>query len=153
MHITFRRLNQAASVPKAAHPGDAGFDISASEAVDMLPGERALVPTGLAIAIPDGYAGLVVPRSGLAIRNGISVVNGPGLYDSGYRGEMAVILINHGAEPVHIAVGDRIAQLVIVAIPEVRWMETDQLPESARGESGFGSTGGLRPAQGSDRSA
>ncbi|MGH8923578.1 MAG: dUTP diphosphatase [Acidimicrobiia bacterium] len=143
MHVTFRRLNQSASVPKAAHPGDAGFDIAASEAVDMLPGERAQVSTGLAIAIPDGYAGLVVPRSGLAIRHGISVVNGPGLYDSGYRGEMAVILINHGTEPVHIEVGDRIAQLVIVAVPEVSWQEVDELSESERGVSGFGSTGGF----------
>ena len=147
MHVTFRRLNQAASVPKAAHPGDAGFDIAASEAVDLLPGERALVPTGLAIAIPDGYAGLVVPRSGLAIRHGISVVNGPGLYDSGYRGEMRVILINHGTESVHIDVGDRIAQLVIVAIPEVRFQEVEELSDSERGVSGFGSTGGFGDGQ------
>jgi dUTP pyrophosphatase len=148
MHVTFRRLHEAASIPKAAHPGDAGFDIAASEAVDLLPGERALVPTGLAMAIPEGYAGLVVPRSGLAIRHGISVVNGPGLYDSGYRGEMRVILINHGTEPVHIGVGDRIAQLVIVAIPEVSWEEGEELPGSARGESGFGSTGGFDERRG-----
>ncbi|MGH8959039.1 MAG: dUTP diphosphatase [Acidimicrobiia bacterium] len=147
MHVTFRRLNQAASIPKAAHPGDAGFDIAASEAVDLLPGERALVPTGLAMAIPVGYAGLVVPRSGLAIRHGISVVNGPGLYDSGYRGEMRVILINHGKEPVRIEVGDRIAQLVIVAIPVVSWEEVEELSESERGVSGFGSTGGFDGGQ------
>lgn len=143
MHVTFRRLNPTASIPKAAHPGDAGFDVAASEAVVLLPGERALVPTGLAIAIPEGFAGLVVPRSGLAIRHGISVVNGPGLYDSGYRGEMAVILINHGTERVPIEVGDRIAQLVIVAVPEVTWQEVDELPESQRGADGFGSTGGF----------
>ncbi|HEX2421134.1 MAG TPA: dUTP diphosphatase [Acidimicrobiia bacterium] len=143
MHVTFRRLNEAASIPKTAHPGDAGYDIAASEAVDLQPGERALVPTGLAMAIPEGYAGLVVPRSGLAIRHGISVVNGPGLYDSGYRGEMKVILINHGTEPVRIAIGDRIAQLVIVSVPEISWEETAELPESARGDSGFGSTGGF----------
>jgi len=147
MHVTFRRLNQAASIPKAAHPGDAGFDIAASEAVDLLPGERALVPTGLAMAVPVGYAGLVVPRSGLAIRHGISVVNGPGLYDSGYRGEMRVILINHGTEPIRIEVGDRIAQLVIVAIPVVSWEEVEELSESERGVSGFGSTGGFDDGQ------
>ena len=143
MHVTFRRLNQAASIPKAAHPGDAGFDIAASEAVELMPGERALVSTGIAMAIPEGYAGLVIPRSGLAIRHGISVVNGPGLYDSGYRGEMRVILINHGTEPFHIEVGDRIAQLVIVAIPEVRFEEVNELSDSDRGVSGFGSTGGF----------
>ncbi|HKZ21501.1 MAG TPA: dUTP diphosphatase [Acidimicrobiia bacterium] len=143
MQVTFRRLNQAASIPKAAHPGDAGFDIAASEAVDLMPGERALVSTGLALAIPEGYAGLVIPRSGLAIRHGISVVNGPGLYDSGYRGEMMVILINHGTEPLHIEVGDRIAQLVIVAIPDVRFEEVEELSDSDRGVSGFGSTGGF----------
>ena len=143
MHVTFRRLNQAASIPKAAHPGDAGFDIAASEPVDLMPGERALVHTGLAMAIPEGYAGLVIPRSGLAIRHGISVVNGPGLYDSGDRGEMRVILINHGSEPLHIEVGDRIAQLVIVAIPEVRFEEVEELSDSERGVSGFGSTGGF----------
>lgn len=143
MQVTFRRLNQAASIPKAAHPGDAGFDIAASEAVDLMPGERALVSTGLALAIPEGYAGLVIPRSGLAIRHGISVVNGPGLYDSGYRGEMMVILINHGTEPLRIEVGDRIAQLVIVAIPDVRFEEVEELSDSDRGVSGFGSTGGF----------
>ncbi|HJU82389.1 MAG TPA: dUTP diphosphatase [Acidimicrobiia bacterium] len=143
MQVTFRRLNQAASIPKAAHPGDAGFDIASSEAVDLMPGDRALVSTGLALAIPEGYAGLVIPRSGLAIRHGISVVNGPGLYDSGYRGEMMVILINHGTEPLHIEVGDRIAQLVIVAIPEVRFEEVEELSDSDRGASGFGSTGGF----------
>ena len=148
MHVTFRRLDDAASIPKAAHRGDAGFDLSASRAVDLLPGERALVPTGLAIEIPDGFAGLVVPRSGLAIRNGISVVNGPGLLDSGYRGELQVILINHGQEPVRIEVGDRIAQLMVVAVPEIVWREADDLSQSERGASGFGSTGGFG---GSDR--
>ena len=112
------------------------------------PGERALVPTGIAIAIPEGYAGFVIPRSGTAIRSGISVVNAPGLIDSGYRGELAVIIINHGQEVFQITPGDRIAQLMIVAAPEVTWEEVDVLEESHRGAGGFGSTGGFTPTDG-----
>ncbi len=109
------------------------------------PGERALVPTGIAIAIPEGFAGFVIPRSGTAIRNGISVVNAPGLIDSGYRGELAVIVINHGQEVFQINPGDRIAQLMIVAAPQVTWVEVDALEDSERGSGGFGSTGGFTP--------
>ena len=107
----------------------------------MEPGERASVPTGLAVAIPEGFAGLVIPRSGHAQRLGVGVVNGPGLIDSGYRGEVSVLLINHGSEKVSFARGERIAQLAVVAIPEVEWIEVDSLDETSRGSGGFGSTG------------
>lgn len=109
--------------------------------MELAPGERALVPTGVAVAIPDGYAGLVVPRSGLAIRDGISIVNAPGLVDSGYRGELKVILINHGSETVTIQRAERIAQMVIVAVETQELDVVDELPLSSRGEGGFGSTG------------
>lgn len=111
--------------------------------VDILlePGERQLVPTGVAVAIPEGYAGLVTPRSGLAIRHGISAVNSPGVVDSGYRGELSVILINHGDEPVELERGDRIAQLVVVPVEVQDFVLVDELPPSTRGEGGFGSTG------------
>ncbi len=107
----------------------------------MEPGERAAVPTGIAVAIPDGYAGFVLARSGHAMQSGISVVNGPGLIDSGYRGEISVLLINHGEGAVIFETGDRIAQLVILAVPHVEWVEVDELDETARGAGGFGSTG------------
>jgi len=107
----------------------------------LAPGERAVVPTGIAVAVPDGYAGLVVPRSGLAARHGIGVVNGPGLIDAGYRGEVKVILVNHGSEPLEIKRGERIAQLVIMPVFVGDFVEFDELPGTKRGDGGFGSTG------------
>jgi dUTP pyrophosphatase len=139
--LTVQRLDSRASPPRSAHPGDAGLDLSSVERVELEPGERASVGTGLAVAIPVGFGGLVVPRSGHAARHGVGVVNGPGLIDSGYRGEVRVLLINHGSEPVVFQAGDRIAQLVIVPVPEVEVIEVDDLDDTSRGENGFGSTG------------
>ena len=137
-----RRLDASARLPVRAHPGDAGLDLHAVEDVVLKAGERASVGTGIAVAIPDGYAGFVVPRSGLAAKNGIGVVNAPGLIDSGYRGEIRVLLINlDPSEPFELARGERIAQLVIQRVEEATLREVDRLPESARGEGGFGSTG------------
>jgi dUTP diphosphatase len=128
-------------VPTRAYAGDAGLDLAACERVELAPGERALVGTGLAVAIPDGYAGFVQPRSGLAARHGISIVNTPGLVDSGYRGELRVALLNTDPrEPFVVEPGMRIAQLVVLPVPEVEPVEVDELPESARGVRGFGST-------------
>jgi dUTP pyrophosphatase len=141
VHLTFKRLSESVSLPTAQHPGDAGYDLQAARDAVLGPGERALVPTGVAVAIPAGYAGLVVPRSGWAIKYGLSVVNAPGIVDAGYRGELQAILINHGSETIEIKTGERVAQLIIVAVPEVDWIEVDQLEESVRGEAGFGSTG------------
>lgn len=141
MRIPLKRLHPDLPIPRHAHPGDGGVDLHAAEAARLEPGERRLVATGIAIAIPPGYAGLVTPRSGLALRHGIGIVNSPGLVDSGYRGELKVILVNLGAEPVDISVGDRVAQLVIVAVIDQELVEVDELPDSTRGEGGFGSTG------------
>lgn len=128
--------------PVRAHPGDAGLDLPAAEGVLLPPGGRAAVPTGWAVAIPAGMAGLVVPRSGAALRQGLTVANAPGLIDAGYRGELTVILVNLGVEPVDIAVGDRIAQLVLVPVALGAAVEVDELPGSdGRGDGGFGSTG------------
>ena len=128
-------------VPARAYDGDAGLDLSACERVVLAPGERALVPTGLAVAIPAGHAGFVQPRSGLASKHGISIVNTPGLVDSGYRGELLVNLLNTDArETFVVEPGMRIAQLVVVPVPAVATVEVDQLPESERGERGFGSS-------------
>jgi dUTP pyrophosphatase len=128
-------------VPERAYAGDAGLDLSACDEVELAPGERALVPTGLAVAIPEGYAGFVQPRSGLAVRHGISIVNTPGLIDSGYRGELRVTLLNTDPrEPFVVEPGMRIAQLVIVPVPEVELVEVDELPASERGVRGFGSS-------------
>jgi len=135
------RLVPEAVVPRNAHPGDAGLDLAASEAVELRPGERAAVATGLAVAIPDGYVGLVHPRSGLALDQGLTVINAPGTIDSGYRGEVRVLLVNLGHEPVSIAVGDRVAQLVIQAVARAEVVEVDELPTTPRGQGGFGSTG------------
>jgi dUTP pyrophosphatase len=138
----FTRLSSAAQPPRRAHPGDAGFDLCAAETARLEPGERASVGTGIAVEIPEGSAGLVLPRSGLAARHGISVVNAPGLIDSGYRGEVRVLLLNTDrSEPFEIAAGDRIAQLVIVEIGEEDPLEADSLEGSVRGDGGFGSTG------------
>lgn len=129
-------------VPVSAHPGDAGADLVAAEDVVLGPGERATVPTGLRIALPNGYVGFVVPRSGLAAKHGITIVNSPGTVDAGYRGEIRVTLLNTDArEPYAITTGDRIAQLIVMALPTVRFVEVERLPGSERGEGGFGSTG------------
>jgi len=141
LQVTLRLLDPSVSPPASAHEGDAGLDLQARHEVMVTPGERVSVPTGIAVAIPDGYAGLVVPRSGHARRDGIGLVNSPGLIDSGYRGEIEVLLINHGDKPVRFERGDRIAQLVIVEVPRVTWQQADALPDSTRGDGGFGSTG------------
>jgi dUTP pyrophosphatase len=137
-----RRLHPAARPPARAHPGDAGLDLAAVEAGEIAPGGRAAVPTGWAVAVPTGHAGLVVPRSGLARRHGVTVANAPGLIDAGYRGELLVLLVNLGDAPFTYAPGDRIAQLVIVPVALADPVEVDELPPSGgRGEGGFGSTG------------
>ena len=143
MDLPAVRLDRELPLPAYARPGDAGLDLRASESVKLEPGERRLVPTGLAIAIPEGHAGLVLPRSGLAMQKGVTVLNAPGLIDSGYRGELKVLLINHGPAVVAIERGERIAQLVIQAVARARLVEVERLPDSARGEGGFGSTGGV----------
>ena len=142
MTLRFRRLARAAQPPTRAHDGDAGYDLHAAEAATIGPGERASVGTGIAVAIPEGQAGLVIPRSGLAARHGISVVNAPGLIDSGYRGELRVLLLNTDrSEPFTIEPGDRIAQLVLVRVEAEELEEVDELDETVRGVGGFGSTG------------
>jgi dUTP pyrophosphatase len=141
MQVTFVRLDPEVEIPTTAHIGDAAVDLQASVEVSLKPGERASVATGLAVAIPAGYAGLVIPRSGHALRAGIGVVNGPGLIDSGYRGEVSVLLINHGSEPVTFAKGERIAQLAVVPMVAVEWVEVETLDDTARGARGFGSSG------------
>jgi dUTP pyrophosphatase len=141
IELPFQKLRDDAVVPTRAYAGDAGLDLTACERVELGPGERSLVGTGLAIAIPAGYAGYVQPRSGLAAKHGITIVNTPGLVDSGYRGELRVILLNTDAnEPFVIEPGMRIAQLVVLPIPEVVPVEMDELPSSERGERGFGSS-------------
>lgn len=128
-------------MPQRAYTGDAGLDLASCERVDLGPGERALVGTGLAVAIPEGYAGFVQPRSGLAARHGLTVVNSPGLVDSGYRGELRVVLLNTDrTEPFVVEPGMRIAQLVVLPIPELELVEVDELPSSERGVRGFGSS-------------
>ena len=142
MDLPFRRLRDGASLPSAQHPGDAGLDLHAVEAAIVAPGERAMVPTGVAVAIPEGHAGLVLPRSGLASKQGLTLANAPGLIDAGYRGEVVCAVINlDPTEPVRIEPGDRIAQLVIVALSTVAPDWVEELPPSERGEGGFGSTG------------
>lgn len=132
----------APEVPAYAHPGDAGADLVSAEALRLEPGQRALVGTGVRIALPDGYVAFVVPRSGLATKHGITIVNSPGTVDAGYRGEIKVTLLNTDqTEAYDIAPGDRIAQLIVMPVPRVRFLPVDALPESARGEGGFGSTG------------
>jgi dUTP pyrophosphatase len=141
IELAFQRLREEAVVPVRAYPGDAGLDLAACEHVELGPGERAVVGTGLAVAIPEGYAGFVQPRSGLASRHGISVVNAPGLIDSGYRGEVRVVLLNTDrAETFVVEPGMRIAQLVVLEVPRLELVETEKLPESERGVHGFGSS-------------
>lgn len=142
MELPFRRLDPQASLPMARHPGDAGLDLRANADVEVAPGERAMIPTGVAVAIPEGHAGLVLPRSGLAAKLGLTVANAPGLIDAGYRGEVIVAAVNlDRSDAVAIARGDRVAQLVVVALPTVDPVWADELPSSARGDGGFGSTG------------
>jgi len=141
MQANFKRLDVEVEKPTRSHIGDAAVDLQARYDITIDPGDRAAVPTGLAVAIPEGFAGLVLPRSGHARRLGVGLVNSPGLIDSGYRGEISVLLINHGAESVTFSKGDRIAQLALVPIVEVDWVEVDELDDTARGPGGFGSTG------------
>ena len=140
--LPFRKLRPEAQLPSAQHPGDACLDLRSAIDVVVEPGERVMIPTGVAVAIPDGHAGLVLPRSGLASKHGLTMANAPGLIDAGYRGEVICAAVNlDREEPVKILVGDRIAQLVLVALPEVEPGWVEELPESHRGEAGFGSTG------------
>ncbi|HXY72228.1 MAG TPA: dUTP diphosphatase [Actinomycetota bacterium] len=142
MRLPFQRLDPTAPLPEYAHPGDAGLDLRANADAVVAPGERVLVPTGLAVAIPEGHAGLVLPRSGLASRQGLTLANAPGLVDAGYRGEIVCAVVNlDPAQPVKIARGDRIAQLVIVPFVVTEPEAVDELPETRRGRGGFGSTG------------
>jgi dUTP diphosphatase len=139
--LLIRRLHPDAQMPAGAYEGDAGLDLASVEEAVLAPGERRTVATGLAVAIPDGHAGFVQPRSGLASRHGITVVNAPGLIDAGYRGELKVVLLNTDPdEPFHIRAGDRIAQLVVLALPRITVTEADDLPPSERAERGFGSS-------------
>jgi dUTP pyrophosphatase len=141
IELPIQRLHADAVVPQRAYTGDAGLDLASCERVELDPGERALVGTGLAVAIPEGYAGFVQPRSGLAARHGLTVVNSPGLVDSGYRGELRVVLLNTDrTEPFVVEPGMRIAQLVVLPIPELELVEVDELPSSERGVRGFGSS-------------
>ena len=143
VEVLIRRLDPDLPLPSYAHPGDAGADLSTAVDVELAPGERAMVPTGVAVALPDGYAAFVHPRSGLAARAGLGIVNAPGTVDAGYRGEITVLLVNHDrSEPVRLRRGDRVAQLVIQRVERARFCEVEALPGSARGAGGYGSTGG-----------
>ncbi len=142
--VQILRLDPELPMPSYAHPGDAGADLYAREDVTLAPGERRLVPTGVALALPEGYVALVHPRSGLAHRSGLSIVNAPGTVDAGYRGEIQVCLINlDPAVPITLQRGDRIAQLVIQQFTSAQFVEVGELPDSARGAGGYGSTGGF----------
>ena len=142
--VHLHRLDPDLPVPSYAHPGDAGADLHAAAEVTLLPGERTLVPTGVALALPDGYVGLVHPRSGLAARHGITIVNAPGTVDAGYRGEVLVNLVNlDPREPFTVRRGDRIAQLVVQQVARVDFVEVDSLEDSSRGDTGHGASGGF----------
>jgi dUTP pyrophosphatase len=143
VQISIKRLDPGLPLPSYAHPGDAGADLHSAVEITLRPGERALVPTGIALALPPGYVALVHPRSGLAARHGLSIVNAPGTVVAGYRGEIKVLLVNHDpAQPVELRRGDRIAQLVFQRVERAVFTEVDALPESVRGAGGYGSTGG-----------
>jgi dUTP pyrophosphatase len=143
--VLVQRLDADLPLPSYAHPGDAGADLVTTVDVTLAPGERAMVPTGVAIALPDGFVALVHPRSGLAARHGLSIVNTPGTVDAGYRGEIKVMLINHDPrEPIELRRGDRIAQLVIQRFERAAFVDVEALPGSVRGDGGYGSTGGFR---------
>jgi dUTP pyrophosphatase len=139
--LEVRRLDPALPLPSYAHPGDAGLDLHAADATVLQPGQRALVPTGIAVAIPDGWAGFVHPRSGLAVDHGVTVLNAPGTIDAGYRGEVRVALVNLGDAPVELAHGQRIAQLVLLPVARAEVRAVERLSDTARGDGGFGSTG------------
>ena len=141
MKIPLLKLDPNLPTPSHSHPGDGGVDLYARADILLEPGAREMVPTGVAVAIPEGFAGFVTPRSGLAGEHGIGIVNSPGLVDSGYRGELTVLLVNHGDSEVKVLRGDRIGQLVVVPVAQQEFQVVDQLPPSARGEGGFGSTG------------
>ncbi|MCL8024349.1 dUTP diphosphatase [Nocardioides bruguierae] len=147
LEVQVVRLDPEVPLPSYARPGDAGADLVTTVDLRLAPGERALAPTGLALALPEGYVALVHPRSGLAARYGLSIVNTPGTVDAGYRGEVKVLLINTDrAETIELSRGDRVAQLVIQRVEHARFTETDSLPESVRGAGGYGSTGGFAGA-------
>jgi dUTP pyrophosphatase len=147
VEVWLRRLDPDLPAPGYAHPGDAGADLMTSVDVVLEPGARVTVPTGVAIALPDGFVGLVHPRSGLAARSGLTIVNAPGTVDAGYRGEIRVTLLNTDrSEPVHLRRGDRIAQLIVQRVSRARFVEVQELPDSVRGTGGFGSTGGFATA-------
>jgi len=141
VRVPVLRVDAALPLPAYARPDDAGLDLYAAAPVTLAPGARALVPTGIALAIPPGFAGFVLPRSGLALRHGVTLLNTPGLVDAGYRGEVKVLLVNHGDAPVSLSRGDRVAQLVVQRVERVALAPVAELPESARGAGGFGSTG------------
>lgn len=144
LDVLVRRVDPEVELPAFAHPGDAGADLVTTVDVVIAPGERVRVPTGIAIAVPFGYAAFVHPRSGLAHRAGLGIVNSPGTIDAGYRGEIMVVLVNHDlTAAISLRRGDRIAQLVVHRVPVVRFRDVDLLPDSARGEGGYGSTGGF----------
>ncbi len=144
LEIQVQRLDPELPLPAYAHPGDAGADLLTTVDVTLAPGERAMVPTGIALAMPEGYAAFVHPRSGLAARHGLSIVNTPGTIDAGYRGEIKVMLVNHDPrEPIELRRGDRIAELVVQRVERVRFAEVGELPGSVRGAGGYGSTGGF----------
>jgi dUTP pyrophosphatase len=146
LEIQVLRLDRDLPLPAYAHPGDAGADLLTTVDVTLAPGERTLVPTGVALALPDGYVALVHPRSGLAARHGLSIVNTPGTVDAGYRGEIKVLLVNHDPrEPIELRRGDRIAQLVVQRVERAAFVEVERLPDSVRGGGGYGSTGGFGP--------
>jgi dUTP pyrophosphatase len=147
LQVLVQRLDADLPAPAYAHPGDAGADLVTTVDLTLAPGERAMVPTGIAIALPEGYVALVHPRSGLAAKHGLSIVNTPGTVDAGYRGEIKVMLINHDPrEPIELRRGDRVAQLVIQRVERARFTEVGELPASVRGDGGYGSTGGFGPS-------
>jgi dUTP pyrophosphatase len=150
LEVLVRRLDPEVPLPAYAHPGDAGCDLVTTEDADVPPGERVLLPTGISLALPEGYAAFVHPRSGLAARHGVSLVNAPGTVDAGYRGELQVVLINHDPrEVLRLRRFDRIAQLVVQRVERVVWRETGDLPATSRGTGGHGSTGGHAASAGS----
>ncbi len=147
VHVLIQRLDPELPLPAREQPGDAGFDLYAAQACRIDPGERSVIPTGVAIALPPGYVGLIHPRSGLAAKHGFTLVNSPGTIDAGYRGEIAVIGLNTGKTSLDIDRGDRVAQLVIQRLPDIALVEVETLPGSVRSAGGFGSTGGFGSAE------
>lgn len=154
VRVALRRFDPEVPLPSYAHPGDAGADLTTTVDVRLEPGERALVPTGIGVALPEGYVGLVHPRSGLAARQGLSIVNAPGTVDAGYRGEIKVALVNlDPRQAIELRRGDRIAQLVVQQVERATFVEVEELPESARGDGGHGSTGGVTTVTTSEEQA